>query len=120
MGQLDVLSVGRGHLRVTVDDKDPDGINAARRMIEDMLKRGFSIFVETDKGLRRVKKFNPKRMTYLIDDVPDDEALEASRPADDVTPSPSGYIKKKSGRTPKKEVKVSETKSTVVGRTAGG
>lgn len=120
MGQMDVLSVGRGHLRVTVDDKDPASLDSARRMIEDMLKRGFSIFVETDKGLRRVKKFNPARMTYLIDHVPDDEKLEQSRPADGVTPSPSGYIKKKSGRTPKTEVKVSESKSTVVGRTAGG
>lgn len=107
-GQLDVLSVGRGHLRITVDDKDPEGIDKARRMIEDMLKRGFSIFVETDSGLKRVKKFSAKRMTYLIDDIPDDDALESTRP----TPSPK--------HTPKKEVKVSESKSTVVGRTAGG
>lgn len=107
MGELDVLSVGQGHLRVTVDDKDPEGIDKARRMIEDMLKRGFSIFVETDKGLRRVKKFNPQRMTYLVDDVPDEGELEKTRPT-------------KLTKTPKKEIPVSKAKSTAVGRTAGG
>jgi hypothetical protein len=32
-----------------------------------MLKRGYSIFVETDSGLRRVKRFSPETSEYVIE-----------------------------------------------------
>lgn len=94
VGVIDVLSVGRGHMRVEIPEDDPAQLEKARLMIEDMLKRGYSIFIETSDGkTRRVKKFNPKRMTYLID-APDDIG--------------------------KVEAPVSKSRATAVGRTAGG
>lgn len=94
VGVIDVLSVGRGHMRVEIPENDPAQLEKARLMIEDMLKRGYSIFIETSDGkTRRVKKFNPKRMTYLID-APDDLG--------------------------KVETPVAKSKATAVGRTAGG
>jgi hypothetical protein len=94
VGVLDVLSVGRGHLRLEIPDDDPDALEKARRMIEDMQRQGYSIFIEDSIGrTRRMKKFDPKRMTYLID-APDEKS--------------------------KVEVKASESRATAVGRTAGG
>src|SRR5450759_1215555 len=64
-GILDVLSIGKGDLRLTVGGDDPEDTDKARKLIEEMLRKGYSIFVETDQGTKRVKRFNPKRMTYI-------------------------------------------------------
>lgn len=106
---LDVLQVGRGHLRLTVDSADPVEVERARWLIEDMLRRGFAIFVENDDGTAsRVKGFDPEHMTYIVGDGPDD--AEAA-PAD---PAPA-----KKGRH-LRQVPVATAKATAVGRTAGG
>lgn len=110
MGEIDILSIGRGHLTVTFTPDDPKSMENAKHMIEDMLKRGASIFVETDKGLTRVKKFNPKRMTYIIDDIGSTEPTES-------TGSTERSGKKAASR---REIPAADAKATAVGRSAGG
>lgn len=100
-GQLDVLNVGEGHLKIEIDEDDPEGVAKARRIIEDMLERGYAIFIETARGPRRVRRFMPKRMVYLIDDAPENPQSKAER-----------------NRT--REAPVSSSKATAVGRSAGG
>lgn len=93
VGTLDVLQTGRGHLRLEIPEGDSGEVEKARKMIEDMQKRGYSIFIETSDGkTRRMKKFDPKRMVYLID-------------------APAGGLE---------EAAVSKSKATAVGPTAGG
>lgn len=106
-GMLEVLSVGKGDIKLTVGGDDPDEIAKAKRVIDEMLRKGYGIFVETDAGLRRVKKFNAKRMTYVIAEVADE-------PAD--TPAPAQRGRKKA----EKEVPVAGSRATAIGRTAGG
>lgn len=106
-GILEVLSIGKGDLRLEVGGSNPEDIAKARALIEEMLRKGYSIFVETDNGPRRVKKFNPKRMTYLIE--PPAEAAELDVP----TPA-------KRRQRPHDEVPVRGSRATAVGRTAGG
>ncbi len=110
-GMLEVLSVGKGDLRLTVGG-DADDTEKAKQLIEEMLRKGYGIFVETDKGLTRVKRFNPKRMSYVITELVEDALPEAPKP------------KKKPGptkrRTREKEVPVGGSKAVAVGRTAGG
>ena len=106
-GVLEVLSIGKGDLRLSVGDSDEDR-ERARALIEEMLRKGYSIFVETDDGPERVVAFNPRRMTYLIVDAP---AAAASRVR------PRKATRKKSGR---RSVPVSGSRATAVGRTAGG
>lgn len=102
-GMLEVLSVGKGDHKLTVDN---DGKGKA--LIEDMLKKGYSIFVETDDGPARVQEFNPHRFTYIIsDDLP--AATEAA------TETPAKGRRKKT-----KEVPVAGSTARAVGRTAGG
>lgn len=114
VGVLDVLSTGHGHMKVTITPGDTAEIEKARRMIEDMLQRGFSIFVETDDGeTRRVKKFDSKRMIYYID-PPD--TIEAPEPAAAAAPPPA-----KRAKAPKyAERPVASSRATAVGRSAGG
>lgn len=46
MGRLDVLSTGRGHLRLEIPQNDELEAEKAARIVVDMLARGYSIFVE--------------------------------------------------------------------------
>lgn len=103
-GMLEVLSVGKGDIKISLDPGNPDDVENARRLIEEMLAKGYGLFVETDKGLSRVKKFNPKRMTYVISEWVDEAAAAPERP-------------KRSRRT---EVPVAGSKAKAIGRTAGG
>lgn len=103
-GCLEVLSVGKGDLKLTVGGDDPEDTEKARALITEMLRKGYGIFVETDKGLTRVKRFNPKRMTYVISEIVED-ALPA---------------KEKPRRVVDKHVPVAGSKATAIGRTSGG
>jgi hypothetical protein len=116
-GTLDVLSTGHGHMKVTITPGDEAEQDKARRMIEDMLKRGFSIFVELDDGTtRRVKKFDAKRLIYYID--PPDEIAESEPTA--AAPAPKAGKGAKATKRPYKAVPVAGARATAVGRSAGG
>lgn len=112
-GMLEVLSIGKGDLRLTVGGDDPEEIEKGRKVIEEMLRKGYTIFVETDKGPSRVRKFNPKRMTYLISEIVEEE------------PAPTeAKTKPRAARRGRKvvdrDVPVAGSRATAVGRTAGG
>jgi len=94
---IDVLSIGRGDMRLSFTGDTPEERGKAEQVIGDMLRAGYSIFVETDSGLRRVKKYNPKRQTYIIVDTPSPTAAQ-----------------------PEKELPAQGTRSRAVGATAGG
>lgn len=101
-GLLEVLSVGDGDVKITIDVRDPESEKKAGTMIEDMLYRGYAIYLETAKldkegrpVLRRLKRFDPKRLEYTLQSIPGDEA-------------------------PPKPVSVGKVRATAIGRTAGG
>lgn len=103
-GRLEVLSVGKGHLRLTVTTTSKKDRDQARQTIEDMLKRGYAIFIEVEPGkpLERVKRFDPKRMEYII--------AEQGKPIPEAT----------SGKTRPRRIGAGRARALVVGRTAGG
>lgn len=108
---LEVLSVGKGDIKISLDHNNPDDIENARKLIEEMLAKGYGLFVETDKGLSRVRKFNPKRMTYVIVEFADDD-----EPAEE----PAAAKPKKPRKTKQREVPVAGSRAKAIGRTAGG
>lgn len=112
-GMLEVLSVGKGDIKLTLDG-GPGEVENARRLIEEMLRKGYGIFVETDEGLARVKEFNPHRMTYVISEFVDEPAAE---PADDVAGAPPAPPRR---ATRKRDVPVAGSRAKAIGRTAGG
>lgn len=107
-GMLEVLSVGKGDLKLSLGG-GPEDVENARKIIEEMLRKGYGIFVETDRGLTRVKKFNPKRMTYVISEI--------------VEPEPTKQAAEPKAKVPRvrdRHVPVAGSKAKAIGRTAGG
>lgn len=109
---LEVLSVGKGDIKLIIDGNDPDEVDKARKVIEEMIQKGYGLFVETDKGLSRVKRFNPKRMTYVIAEVVDAAA--------DGTDDPASGPAKPRRKTRDRDIPVAGSKAKAIGRTAGG
>ncbi len=111
---LDILNTGSGHVEMRFD-KDPMELERAKRIITDMLKRGYVLFVEgKDKELHRVEKFDPEKMVYLIADLSE---APATVPASEV--GFAAPTTKRRGR-PRKAVAVAEVRTTAIGRSAGG
>jgi hypothetical protein len=110
---LEVLSVGKGDIKLTIDSNDPGEVNDARMIIEEMLAKGYGIFVETDNGLKRVKRFNPKRMSYVISELPEGESLPTGPPKPGTKP-------RKRTKAVEREIPVAGSKAKAIGRTAGG
>lgn len=116
-GVLEILSIGKGDIKLSIDNNDEDR-EKARVLIEEMLRKGYALFVETDDGAVRVTEFNPKRMTYTImapalPAPPERKALPPGEP----TPAKATRRQRQRGH---REIPVSGSKTTAVGRTAGG
>lgn len=102
-GMLEVLSVGKGDIKLSIDPANPKDVEGARSMIEEMLAKGYGIFWEDARGaLRRVKRFDPKKMEYIVSEV--------------IQPPPAPPAK----RTRERRVPVAGSKAKAIGRTAGG
>ncbi len=106
-GSVDVLNCGAGHLRVTFDTTDKIELENARRVISDILARGYALFIGTGKRLRKVTRFDPKRDEYIIGAGAD---APPARRGDDTV------LKNKSGR----RVKAGSVSATAIAPTAGG
>lgn len=102
-GQLDVLNCGEGHMEIRFDETDTVETERAKRVIKDMLARGYSLFIhDAENKLTPVKRFDETKGCYIIAD-------SAEVPA---TP-----MKKKAKE---KSVPMHEAKAVSIGRSAGG
>ena len=111
VGQLEVLSVGHGHIRIKFDKDDAVEIERARRIIADMLRRGYVLLVEHDGKMQRVRRFDIKTDEYIVADGP----LYAAEVASEPTEQPRRGRKSREKRVPLKK-----GKATGVAPTAGG
>lgn len=73
-GTLDILNCGAGHLKLSFDKDKPEEVEKAKTAVQDMLKRGYTIFIEVPdgrckdgKGLRPVKEFDPATNEYIVE-----------------------------------------------------
>lgn len=115
IGQLDILNAGHGHLEIKFDGTDALELARAERVIKDMLRRGYALFVHgKDDKLTRVQKFDEMKGTYIIADSA--EAVEVGELTGQ--PIPPRVARGRKART--REVKASEVKTTAIGRSAGG
>lgn len=116
-GVLEVLSIGKGDMKITLDDTD-EGRAESRRLIEEMLRLGYSIFVETkDYGPVRVNRFDPKEMTYIVVEPAPSDTVNEPDPVPERAAKPA---KRRPTKTRERKVPVAGSKATAVGRTAGG
>lgn len=118
-GSISVLNIGKGDIKITFDKNDPIESERAKRIIMDMLRRGYSIFLrDADNKLHKVETFDPETECYIIADG----ALYAGDQADlrvvdrIKVPAPTVDGKRKS----RKGVPMRKANAIGVGPTAGG
>lgn len=137
-GTLSVLNVGAGDLKFRFDKDDPDEVTQAKRVIEDMLRRGYSLLVEHNGELRRATGFDATKGCYVVTEpppaVPEPTAApEASLKAPgaaaaasptQTTPLPDLFpgTPRRRGRPPgkRREIPMGQAHATGVAPTAGG
>jgi len=100
-GSLCILNISAGDVKISFNKDNPEELARARDMIEDMLKRGYSILVQWGDGWRRAKKFIPTRDTYVVE-VPE-TTTEGEKP-----------------KLVEKEIPAKKTRALAVAPTAGG
>lgn len=146
-GMLEVLSVGKGDLKITIGDSRKDRADA-QELIHEMLRKGYTLIVDTPQGPAKVRRFDPDQMCYIVagtpDIVPGEPAPEPAagpnarnvpprtRPAAKAEPAPEpapdGAEAPAAGPEPEskpaarreRKVPVKGSKATAIGRTAGG
>ena len=71
-GELAVLSVGEGDMKFSFDKAQPAEVIRARRVVADMLRRGYALLVEVERGgekrFERVQRFDEATDSYVIAD----------------------------------------------------
>lgn len=107
-GCLDVLNVGSGHLKFAFDKDDAAEVDKAKKVITDMLKRGYMIFVKDGGEQKRVRKFDAAHEEYILEEpevIPEPEPVVAER---------------RRGRPSGRRVGMRGAHATGIGPTAGG
>jgi hypothetical protein len=119
VGTLEVLNVGLGHVTVTFGKDDPVERERARRMVEDMLRRGYSLFIEREGALVPVRGFDAGAAAYIVTDVPA-PTTESQVVTEAGAFCHCGRPKGHRGAHRKTRVPVAEAKVVAIGRSAGG
>lgn len=107
-GEIGILNVGAGDTKLSFDPAKPAERRRAAKVVGDMLKRGYAIFVEVGKDkkgplYRRAEAFDQETCEYLIVGVPDDTTTPAAKPKLRMTRVPAA-----------------KTSAVAVARSAGG
>lgn len=119
-GSIGILNVGAGDTKLVFDPAKPDEAAEAARIVTDMLRRGYAIFVqvgENEKGpvYQRAHDFDAATAEYIIAGTPpaETEAKHAEPES-----APRGH--RKARALPRQRVAASSTSAVAVARTAGG
>jgi hypothetical protein len=103
MGQLEILNVQGGEVKLAFDTKDCAEAIRARRIIGEMIRKGFVLLVEVErnneKRFERALSFDDSKGEYIIADLTADNGETA---------------------VARKSLPMEETTATAVGRSAGG
>ena len=134
MGHLAILSVGSGDTKLTCDPNDKAGMKEFARIVKDMLRRGYSLLIDTgildDKGrplFRRAKGYDAETHEYIIAGIDPEAAKEVTKKETASVNQPSTETRKK-GRPAEGDkvakggyrVPASQCNGVAVAHTAGG
>lgn len=71
-GEVGILNVGAGDIRISFDPKNPAEVIRAKRIVKDMLRGGYALLVEVEKNgekaFQRALDFDEERGEYIIAD----------------------------------------------------
>lgn len=121
IGILSILSVGHGDTTLAFNSKNTEEVARAKRIVQDLLKRGYAILVQVGKDekdgepiYRRARAFDPETCEYIIaGDLPPGHELAPPAP------------RRRGGRARKdvtadRRVSARKHGAVAVGRVAGG
>lgn len=102
---------------ITFDKTNPAEQIRAKRIIKDMLKRGYALLVKMEDGTHQIaKSFDENAGEYIIADFDPDSEDEEEHSNGDSDPPPI----KRRGRPKTRRVSMDNATATAVGRSAGG
>jgi hypothetical protein len=84
-GEVGVLNVGAGDIKLSFDPSNPAEVIRAKRMVKDMLRRGYALLVGVGTGddgrpiYQRALDFDEERCEYIIADFDPEIAAETDR-----------------------------------------
>lgn len=116
-GELSVLNCTAGDIRISFDKANEVEVARAKRMIEDMLRRGYILVIEVDGRHVPVKQFDSETCEYI---VPEGALYSGDGPppaTEDVAETPESTVKK---RGPKRRVPMQSAKATGIPPMGGG
>lgn len=137
-GNLEILNTGHGDLKLSFNPDNPIERDRAKRAVQDMLRRGFVLFIEGGDGkLTRVESFDEATCSYIIADVPGfTPSPEMKAIGEAILKAPKEIVEDESGgvaviesvQTPQEKrvrkgkiaVPAHKAKATAIGRSAGG
>lgn len=121
MGKLAILNVGAGDIKFSFDTSNASEAIRAKRMITDMLRRGYALLIEIDGVYQRAIEFKEDVGEYVIADYdpqPEQTTKKEIKYAESETSAEAPQISsKKRGR---KSIPMEKANAVAVGRSAGG
>ena len=117
-GEVGILNVGAGDTKLVFDNKNPAETQRAARIVKDMIRRGFALFIEigrNDKGpiYQRAHDFDEATTEYIVAGSPGESEDQPDEQ------EPAGAPRKGRKAAPRRIHAVS-TNAVAVARTAGG
>lgn len=89
--KIDVLNAQTGHTSLTFDKNNLEEVRKASKQINDMLRMGYAIFVESGGATKRITSFDVHINSYMIGDI---EAAPSTAHATAIAPSAGGCLVK--------------------------
>jgi len=113
LGTLEILSVGDGHMTLSFDSKNPHEVEEAKQAVDDMMKRGYTIFVEYEGKYVPIAAFDAEKTEYVL-------KSSNSTARDPETKQQEKNRIKAEKKAERVRVKAEEARATAVAPTSGG
>jgi hypothetical protein len=131
MGTLKILSVGQGDIKITFDRNDIQEQIRAKRMVEEMLRRGYCLLVEQAGKMSRAVGFDPDTYEYIVADYdplaatetisePNIQIKQEEQHEPEIQTQPEATQKKRGPKPGTRRVKMQSANCYGVARSAGG
>lgn len=142
-GTVGILNVGAGDMRLSFDKANPAEAIRAKRVVKDMLRRGYALMVEVERNgekcFERALDFDDKTDSYLVADFDpvteeDRDAMAAATRdaiwdkekergevvAPEAETNTPGLRKNAGAKRGRKPIAANSARAVAVGRSAGG
>ena len=117
MGSLSCLNVAGGDIKISFDTNNAAEAIRARRIITEMMKRGYALLIEVKGKYQRAKGFDEKVGEYIIADY--DPTAEEEKDEQSETSTPATPKAKAKGSRDKR-VPMEKATAVSVAPSAGG